>query len=50
MPNAVCRKKTNSTAKNSRLTVSREYLDESMLMFENMASRLAENLKNKFKT
>jgi len=50
MPNEHYRKKTGYTGKNERLTVNKEYLDESIVMFENMASKLARDLKRKFKT
>jgi hypothetical protein len=49
MPNALYRKKTGSTQK-KRLNVSKEYLDESIILFEDMAVKLSKNLKNKFKS
>jgi hypothetical protein len=50
LPNDRYRKKTNYKGKNERLTVSENYLDESIVMFYEMAGKLTEDLKNKFKT
>jgi hypothetical protein len=47
IPNELYRKKTGSTQK-ERLTVSKEYLDESIVIFENTATKLAKKLKEKF--
>jgi predicted nucleotidyltransferase len=49
MPNEQYRKKTGYTGKNERLTVNKEYLDESIVMFENMANNIAKNLGKKFR-
>ena len=48
MPNDLYRKRTGSKQK-ERLTVSKEYLDESISIFEEVASKLTKNLKEKFK-
>jgi len=51
-PNDIYKRKIGIKApeirKNERLTVSREYLDESILMFKDFASKLVESLENKF--
>ena len=48
MPNVLYRMKTGSTQK-KRLNVSKEYLDESLTLFEDMAVKLSKNLKKKIK-
>jgi hypothetical protein len=49
MPNALYVKKTGVQT-TQRLTVSKEYLDETVKMSEKFAGKITEELKNKFKT
>ena len=49
IPNALYRKKTGLTNEKKQLMVSKEYLDESIMMFEEVASKLTNDLKEKVK-
>ena len=50
MPNDQYRRKTGYTGKNERLSVNKEYLDDSIGIFENMAKNIAKSLRDKYKT
>ena len=47
IPNALYRRKTGLTNEKEQLMVSKEYLDESIMMFEEVASKLTNDLKEK---